>query len=124
MLKKLYNYFKKHIATEVLTQGLDGVARYEVEYERIIFTAEFVKNSKDFFFSIMFNDIQYDYEKDKILHNIVLEYLGHDEYLSIEDPKKVKIWIDILKDQTKVDEMLQLIEACLEEEYDDDRSII
>ena len=120
---RLYNYFKKYIATDVFTQSPNEIARYEVEYKRIIFIAEFVKNSKEFFFSIMFNDIQYDYEKGKILHNIVLEYLGHDEYLSIEDPKKVQIWLDILKDQTKVDEMLQLIEACMEE-YDDDRSIV
>lgn len=117
---RLYNYFKKYIATDVFTQSSNEIARYEVEYNQVILIVEFIKRQSDFFFSIIFTDIENDFNKETILHDIVLECFGHDENDFIYDPKKVKIWIDILKDSTKVDEMLQLVAACMED-YNDDR---
>lgn len=116
---ELYNYFKQHIATDVY-YGPFEIAQYEVIYKWIKLWVTFTKQVCSYSFSVIFIDTEYQDKREKILRNIVLKCLEHNHAESIKDPEKIKIWIDILKDKTKVDEMLHLVEACMEE-YNDDK---
>lgn len=121
MLEELYNYFKQHLATDVY-YGYESyeIAEYEVIYKWIKLWVTFTTERHRPFYVTFVDKSMCDAGKNLMLHDIVLKSLGHDTHKPIKDPKKVKIWIDILKDPFKVDEMLHLVEACVEE-YNDNK---